>query len=128
MVNPIAAGSGVSAAASSTTSLPSVSVAELLGAPTNDAAVTGLSDNAFRIRLEKHIDDVHHGQGALSSNVEGELSGRDNAASLFLGSINPKADALYQAYQTGFSYAQRARFVSGVSQASKAIAAIPKGK
>lgn len=74
------------------------------------------SDTEFLNRVEKHLSDVKSGLGYISSQVGGELNGRDSSVNEILANSNPKALKDYSGYISALTYSERARLVTGVEQ------------
>ena len=84
-----------------------------------------LDSPSFNLRLEKHLDDVKHGQGYLSSDISSEVWNKDNSSSAILANSDPSALKNYSAYQTVLGYDKKARYITAISDASNALAKIP---
>ena len=86
-----------------------------------NASVIELSENVFRNKLEKHIDDYESGKGYKSRKTGGEVLGRHLESSSALNNLDPDAGTAYSAYSGGFSYGRNARFKAGVGHATEHI-------
>lgn len=84
-----------------------------------------LNQSLFNSKLEKHIDDVRHGDGNLSLEVGVELSQKTAAVGQALASSDPKALQNYSAYSTLLGYDKRARYVSAVDTTTRSLGEIP---
>jgi hypothetical protein len=83
------------------------------------------SDAVFRAKLEGHLDAVKKGWGnPEASQINYGLGWRDDAVTMRLSHLNPKALTLYSGMLTAFRYDRAARFVTGVEYDSRAAAAI----
>ena len=81
----------------------------------SSSLISTLSSASFSTKLEKHLGDVRHGVGYLSSDTASELYGRQDAVGLGLA---PKNLAAYSGYFSALSYDKRSRFVNGVYEST----------
>ncbi len=117
-----------SAVQSALSSLAGTDKGAKLGVSTAPAAVESLNQSLFNAKLEKHLDDVENGQGALSAEVAQELfqKGQDTAA--LLAQSDPDALKDYSAYSTIMGYNSKARYVTSLDNTTKTLATIPSEK
>ncbi|MCB0325868.1 MAG: hypothetical protein KDD69_19955 [Bdellovibrionales bacterium] len=87
-------------------------------APKGNVLLGEIDGNAYRSKLEKHIEDHESGHGHLSRPMYAGVERRKEETALKLGEQHPKSFGLFAGYLTaGFSYDKEARFVSGVRSA-----------
>lgn len=119
---PTAASSAVRSALSS---LASTEKGAALGILKSPAALDTLNQATFNAKLEKHLDDVHNGQGALSAEVAEELFQKSQETSALLAQSDPEALKDYSAYSTIMGYDSKARYVSSLDQTTRTLSTIP---
>ncbi len=108
-------------------------LADIAALPKSDAAfvlsaqpgLATLNQSLFNARIEKHIDDVRRGDGALSAGVAVELERRDQQASTALAASDPESASIYAGYSTALGYDKKARFISSVSLTTQSLGEIP---
>jgi hypothetical protein len=88
------------------------------------AATISLNEDAFSLRVSRHLDDYRRGEGYLSKSVAGELYSRSGRTASLLAAEDPRAAARYNEYTTGFGYESRARFIQGVDSAATTASSI----
>jgi hypothetical protein len=88
-------------------------------------ATQTLNQSLFASKLEKHIDDVRHGEDYLTQDVGAAVAEKSDAASSALAASDPEALKNYSAYLTVLSYDKKARYVNSVDGTTKAVSTIP---
>jgi hypothetical protein len=82
----------------------------------------GSSGNqVFRLRLEKHLDDVKKGKGYLESQIGKGLQVRHNDNGTTLNEFDPKSGRSYSGFYTALNYKERARYSTGINDATKLV-------
>lgn len=119
---PSAASSAVRTALST---LAGSSKGSSLGVQQTPAAVETLNQSLFNAKLEKHLDDVANGQGALSAEVAQELFQKGQDTSALLAQTDPDALKDYSAYSTIMGYNSKARYVTSLDNTTKTLSNIP---
>ncbi len=94
--------------------------------PKQQTAFLDLDGNPsiFRKKLEKHLDDVRKGRPQASKEVNSNLGDLNIAADNYLANNHPATLANYSAYLGALDYARRARYITGVYEASRALSKI----
>ena len=80
--------------------------------------------NSFTAKLERHINDVKQNKGYLTKSTSAEVKQKQREANSYLASTDPKAMSNFSSLAGSLRYDRSARFVNGVSQASKTDLAI----
>ncbi|MBN8548909.1 MAG: hypothetical protein J0M12_06310 [Deltaproteobacteria bacterium] len=114
-----------SAAREALASLASTANATEIGVTAQQAAAESLGQTLFNAKLEKHLDDVSHGQANLSSDVAEALFQKGQDTSAALAQSDPAALKDYAAYSTILGYNNRARYVSALDQTTRTLSNIP---
>lgn len=87
--------------------------------PSNSAKQFDIKgDEYFRLRLERHLDDVRHGR-RLESEVPEELQAKSRATNELFVNGDVRALSMYSGALTVLSYDRRARFINAVADASR---------
>jgi hypothetical protein len=69
----------------------------------------------FRLKLEKHLDDVKKSKGYLDSEMPSEINMRAYSSAQ---ALTPKLSLTYGAYLSTLNYAQLARMITGIYEAT----------
>lgn len=110
-------------ALSQVTSLPKVQLSADHPSVLNPAQA--LNQTLFASKLEKHIDDVRHGDGNLTQEVGVAIAEKSEAASSALATSDPEALRNYSAYLTVLAYDKKARYVTAIGDTTRALSHIP---
>lgn len=104
-------------------SLTSATIARTSSQPQSNS-LQGISNTGFVGRLEKHIDDVKHGDGNLSADVSEVLGEKGQETSALLANSDPGALKDYAAYTTLLGYDKNARYVNAIGDTAKRMSEI----
>lgn len=93
----------------------------------SDAGSTLASEqgSSFGTRLYRHISDHLAGRGYLSREMYAAINDKDKMTSNLLSGLDPGTSLLYDSYMTaGFSYSNKARFVTAVNETATNVGQI----